>query len=178
MVKIVDNEKPYIHGLHNQTMEMQDDTSTYTVSGNELDPEITDNCQIDSITNDFNNKETLDGAELSIGTTTITWTAYDKGENSTSRSFDIRVSNSTSIKTIQKTNISIYPNPANNRLFYRADDNPIKELTMTDITGKTVIEKDHLQRKGDINISSLSKGLYIIHIKTTKGQFSTKVVKE
>ncbi len=65
---------------------------THTVVGTDLDPlPIDDNCQVASITNDYNNSSSLGGAVLPKGKTTVTWTVYDASGNSTTCTYDIRI---------------------------------------------------------------------------------------
>ncbi len=61
------------------TSEDGDDSDCqYTVQGGEFDlTAASDNCGIATITNDFNGAPTLDGANLQVGDTDVTWTVTD-----------------------------------------------------------------------------------------------------
>jgi hypothetical protein len=55
---------------------------SYTVQGTEFNPTVNENCPGFTLTNDFNNTNTLAGAVLPTGTTTVVWTIAD-GANAT-----------------------------------------------------------------------------------------------
>ncbi|MCK8524385.1 HYR domain-containing protein, partial [Aquimarina sp. D1M17] len=63
----------------------------YTTVATEFDPiSFSDNCDV-TLTNDYNNNPTLAGETFPIGTTTVTWTATDDSDNTTSCSIDVVV---------------------------------------------------------------------------------------
>ena len=66
----------------------------YTVENGEFDPIVTGNCSAVSITNDYNNSETLDGANFPLGNTTVTWTVSNAGGGTMDCSFDVIVEKS------------------------------------------------------------------------------------
>lgn len=80
-----------------------------------------------------------------------------------------------SIGEWKKSKVSIYPNPTNG-LFNVKSENEITELSIIDITGKTVF----IQKKTSttINIEHLDSGLYIIKVSTSEGVYSQKLIKE
>ncbi len=66
----------------------------YTVVGTELDPTVTYNCELESVTHDYGDaplNTTLDGAIFSLGTTTVIWTAVDEFGNSSTCAIEITV---------------------------------------------------------------------------------------
>ncbi|MBT3621346.1 MAG: T9SS type A sorting domain-containing protein [Flavobacteriales bacterium] len=70
---------------------------------------------------------------------------------------------STTINNIEALHFSIYPNPANNKITINTTQQHIL-VSIYNITGKKVIETT----KKTINTSSLSKGCYIIEIKSNE----------
>ncbi|MDE5420216.1 HYR domain-containing protein, partial [Labilibaculum sp. DW002] len=64
--------------------------SYYLTPGTEFDPTFSDNCSA-SITNDFNNSNTLKEAHFPVGTTDVVWTATDEAGNSVNCSIQIIV---------------------------------------------------------------------------------------
>ena len=70
-------------------------TCNYTASGGEFDPVVSDNCGTPTITNDFDNSNSLDGSVFPVGSTTVTWTATDGCGNTATCSFTIIVSDMT-----------------------------------------------------------------------------------
>ncbi len=68
-----------------------EEVGTYQVSGNVLDPiEVSDNCTF-TVTNDYSNTSTLDGASFPVGETLVTWSASD-GNNTVTCSYTITIS--------------------------------------------------------------------------------------
>lgn len=176
-VEVVDNTNPEITCVGDQEVNA-DDTHTYTVNGDEFDPtETSDNCGVASIENDFNNQSTLAGAQIPEGITTIVWTIEDEAGNTNSCNFDITVNEYVSIETLQQKGISIYPNPTNGELNFEFTNNDIQKLTISDITGKRIIEKSEIQKNETIDLYGFESGIYIICIQTNKEKFTTKIVK-
>ena len=61
-------------------------------SGTFLDPIlIGDNCGVASVTNNWTNTNTLNGATFPVGTTNVVWTAIDSSGNPTSCNYDVVV---------------------------------------------------------------------------------------
>ena len=136
ILTVEDNTNPVIVCVGNQTV-TADNTHFYIVQSTEFDPtETSDNCGIASVENDFNNSSTLAVAQIPEGTETITWTITDNFNNSETCSLDITVNTYVDIKTLQKNDTSIYPNPMNDILNFDFADNNIQKLTISDITGK------------------------------------------
>ncbi len=59
--------------------------------GNDLDPIVTDNCQLPTVINDYTQSNSLDGAVFSKGKTLVTWTATDASGNSSTCSYHIKI---------------------------------------------------------------------------------------
>ncbi|MBK7408030.1 MAG: HYR domain-containing protein [Saprospirales bacterium] len=69
------------------------DQCDYTVQGDEFDPGIVDdNCPGVTLTNDYNNTATLDGAVFPVGSTNVTWTATDAAGNTSTCEVTIVIS--------------------------------------------------------------------------------------
>jgi len=176
-VEVEDNTHPVITCIENQTVDANE-THFYIVSGAEFEPtELTDNCGVASVENDFNNTSTLSGVQLPEGTTTIIWTITDNSENGSTCSFDITVNAYVGIETIQQNGISIYPNPTNGIINFEFLNNNIQKLTVSDITGKQIIEKITIEQKEIIDLSSFVNGIYIISIQSDNEIFNIKIVK-
>lgn len=71
---------------------------------------------------------------------------------------------------------SVFPNPSADVININAKET-IESYKIMDLLGKTIVSKDY---KDDavINISSLSKGVYILQLSSEKGVASKKIVKE
>ena len=177
-VEVVDNTDPEITCVGNQTKQLLEGETVYTVSGTEFDPtESSDNCDF-SVINDFNSSTTLDGANFSIGLTTVVWTITDNAGNPANCSFDVQVNAFVNIETLQQNGISIYPNPTNGILNFDFTDNNVQQIKISDLTGKTIIEKVNIQQNEMIDLSNFESGIYIIKIQTDNEIFTTKIVKE
>ena len=59
--------------------------------GNDLDPQVTDNCQVQSVVNDLTNTASLGGRVFGKGKTLVTWTATDIHGNSSTCSYNIKI---------------------------------------------------------------------------------------
>lgn len=68
-----------------------------------------------------------------------------------------------------KTNIDIVPNPATNYINI-SHDVELKDIKLIDVTGKIILTST----EDNINISSLSKGVYMIRVEDINGNFDTK----
>ena len=178
-VIINDNTNPTITCIGNQTKQLTEEQTVYTVVGTEFDPTATDdNCGIASVTNDFNDLTTLENAEFPIGLTTVIWTITDNYDNFATCNFDVQVNAFVNIETLQQNGILIYPNPTNGILNFDFTDNNVQQIKISDLTGKTIIEKTEINQNEMIDLSSFESGIYIIKIQTDNEIFTTKIVKE
>lgn len=81
---------------------------------------------------------------------------------------------STSAANLQ--NLQVYPNPAVNAFYIVGSSvEQIKEVSATNTLGQTT---KLLYNNGKVDVSHLSKGLYIIQIKTSQGELSQKIIKK
>ena len=91
-VTINETEAPTISCVTDQTRNTNNGVCTYTVVGTEFNPTaFADNCTGSTISNDYNNSNTLAGAIFPKGTTTVTWTVTDASGNTATCSFDVTV---------------------------------------------------------------------------------------
>jgi len=78
IVNVNDDQDPTISCVGDQTRNTNAGSCDYLVSGTEFDPlSFGDNCTGATISNDYNNLATLDGAVFPSGITTVTWTVAD-----------------------------------------------------------------------------------------------------
>lgn len=75
-----------------------------------------------------------------------------------------------------KSAIKYYPNPVKNILNYIGREK-INEINIFDATGKKVETHTTNSEKGNIDISALNNGMYIISGKTDKGTETFKIIK-
>ena len=75
-------------------------------------------------------------------------------------------------------NVTIYPNPANDRLFIETEVE-IEEVVVYDIYGRYKVAKSQSHKDTEIliDLSNLSKGVYFVNVKTSVGSVVKKIVK-
>lgn len=71
----------------------------------------------------------------------------------------------------------VYPSPVRHRLYIRGDIGNIEEVRISDTAGQTLILNKQVIPNEGINVSSLSKGIYFIIIKTDNEVIQQKFMK-
>ncbi len=174
----IETEAPTIN-LPENTSVSADETNFYTVDGVEFDPiSIDDDCGILSITNNFNNSSTLDGAKIPVGTEIITWTAIDNSGNITSLNFSVEVSSTTGIQPEKNSRITIYPNPVSSVLNIQFEENNQNSMTLYTLTGEILFSKETNKSSEQIDVVNLKKGIYILQVISKGENYFSKIVKE
>lgn len=77
--------------------------------------------------------------------------------------------------TASRGNISVYPNPTTGMLNIRTAGEVIRETRLFDITGQLVLQSGNTT---SIDISHVSRGLYLLHIITENGVVTERVVRQ
>jgi hypothetical protein len=77
--------------------------------------------------------------------------------------------------TASRGNISVYPNPTTGMLNIRTAGEVIRETRLFDITGQLVLQSGNTT---SIDISQVSRGLYLLHIITENGVVTERVVRQ
>ena len=75
-----------------------------------------------------------------------------------------------------KTNIDIYPNPANDRL--NIDIEEKAQVEIINIQGQIVDSKSLTEKTNNLDISNLRSGVYTLRIKTERGIVIRKLIKQ
>ena len=85
------------------------------------------------------------------------------------------VATSESIDYFEK-NISVFPNPTNDFLFVKNADNQlfIEDIQVKNVLGQTV---EIFYNDNKIDVSALNNAVYLLEIKTNKGTFAKKIIK-
>jgi len=73
-------------------------------------------------------------------------------------------------------NLSIYPNPTNGVVYIKVSDDTINSITVTNMTGKVLVEKAVNADQTDIDLSSYNKGIYLVKVVTANDSYIEKVV--
>ena len=99
-----------------------------------------------------------------------------KGNSESAYLIKLHTEQSLSTTSFDAANVFVvYPNPVQNVLHLQATNFiNIKGVQIIDLQGKIVLEETN----DTINVSNLSKGLYIVKIATEKGTFTKKFIKE
>lgn len=71
--------------------------------------------------------------------------------------------------------ITIYPNPTNGIFSIKSHQDRLEEIHIYDIVGKTIYHKIISGQKHDVDISSIPKGNYFIHLKTNSTLIKEKI---
>jgi hypothetical protein len=75
----------------------------------------------------------------------------------------------------------VYPNPTKGILYFDLPDTKIQKLTISDITGKQILQETEIDKKETMlpahDLSDFKSGVYIISIQTKNGIFTSKIIK-
>jgi hypothetical protein len=153
-------------------------SGAYTVQGDEFDLEsYEDNCSVTTITNDFNDSQTMADAEIPAGTHNMNWEVIDASGNSQSCSFDLKVSEYTGITGLKESDIQVYPNPTDGKLHIQSESLPIERLSLITLSGHKVIEKTMVDKaRPTLDMSELAPGVYILTIQTSKEMSTVRII--
>ncbi len=172
VVTIDDNIAPVVNCLGDQTKTVSGDS--YSVSGDEFDPTITEGCDY-TLINDYNNSETLSSAEFPLGTTNVKWKATDTFGNSDSCSFAVTVTVTNGINDIALDDFNVYPNPSNGIFYFQVQD--IRNVEICDLTGKKLMAEKNNNGINKVDLSEFENGVYILTIKTDTKMYVKKLIK-
>ncbi|NOZ35859.1 MAG: T9SS type A sorting domain-containing protein [Chlorobi bacterium] len=121
----------------------------------------------------------IKGTPTDVQTVNIKVVAKDIFNAEVSDVYKLSVKNSSSVTDLTPGTVSIYPNPANNKLHISVLNYSQKgEIVIYDITGKKMLNSELVSSTQTVDISSLTKGIYIVEIKFIKGVFKQRIVKE
>ncbi len=71
--------------------------------------------------------------------------------------------------------LSIYPNPANDVLYLKANGTDISKVQMFDLVGKEVYSNNNSTANLTINLSNVAGGIYILKVLTSEGEYTSKI---
>lgn len=139
-----------------------------------------------NVVNNFNSNITLDGAQdytfsiiHSPGYSGDELTKISLESNGGKMDLDIEFKNGTivGIEEQQLAEITVYPNPANQNLYFKTDSEfIIDDLSVLNISGQIVLKKNLISIKNGINISGLKNGIYILQMKAGGKMISKKFI--
>jgi len=90
------------------------------------------------------------------------------------------VTQATGIENKEFSNLKIYPNPVRDYLSIDIGDSNVSniEISIIDLSGKIVYNKNYNNTVNTIDVSNYSSGLYFVEIKTSKGIQKLKLIIE
>ncbi|MEI7596327.1 MAG: M1 family aminopeptidase [Bacteroidota bacterium] len=74
--------------------------------------------------------------------------------------------------------ITVYPNPCNNKLTLNLRADIEATIFICDITGRSIMNKQVNNAQSSIDVSTLNSGMYLIKIRTNRGEVIKKFVKD
>lgn len=91
---------------------------------------------------------------------------------------NIIVNNNLTVNNVVKGSIALFPNPVKNNLnFSLPNGEKIAKISVTNIAGQTVLNKEFSQNT--INLENLKPGVYLVTISNNKGvSYTSKFIKE
>ncbi len=159
-----DTLAPVITCPANFTYNLLQFQNNYTVSGTSLDPiSASDNCNIESVLNDFNSNASLAGVDFPAGTETITWTVTDVDGNTATCTVDVTVNVFNAIDDLSDLGISMYPNPSTG--IFSIENAQNFNILISDAFGKTIASYANVQdAKFEVDLTAFPAGVYFVTV--------------
>jgi Zn-dependent metalloprotease len=114
------------------------------------------------------------GSIVAPGTYTVTMTATS-GTTATCN-FTLTVTPNLSVAQNVKENVVIFPNPAKNQITIKGEFESNESITIFNLLGQKVIERNSISNEEKIDVSKLESGVYTIYFNASKSSY--KFVKE
>jgi uncharacterized protein with FMN-binding domain len=112
----------------------------------------------------------------SIGTYPVVATINDANYQGTaSGSLEI-TSISTNVTGQLLNDVQLYPNPSKDVIWVRASVSVITKISVMNLNGVTVFEKDNCTQLEPLDISNLAKGVYVVCVDSKSGRGSYRVI--
>ncbi|MCD4833807.1 MAG: T9SS type A sorting domain-containing protein [Bacteroidales bacterium] len=119
------------------------------------------------------------GTPDAAGSLTLKVTAIDMALASVWDEFVLTIASGTGIDDVLGNNLSIYPNPTNGIIIISIENlDSEMNLVITDITGKTIINKILQNTNTEIDLSNYAKGIYFIQLYNNNEVTTRKIVIE
>ncbi|TVZ52463.1 HYR domain-containing protein [Dokdonia sp. Hel_I_53] len=163
-ITVEDNEAPTITCPSDETVSV-DQGDQYTIPNYTLS--FQDNCSATV------SQSPAAGTTIGAGVQTITFTATDPSGNSVDCSFNLTVDETLSIKDQSAIKVSVYPNPVTDILMIDTAT-PVEKVNVYALSGQKVFSTTSSQ----VEMSTLSTGIYFVHITTGQGSSYKRVIKK
>lgn len=86
--------------------------------------------------------------------------------------------NATYVNKNEAITIDLFPNPTTSSIYFKSPTLETYYITVSDLTGKVLIEDRFTDNEYKLNLGLLFKGLYFISIKSDKGSTVRTIIKE
>ncbi|TXE17777.1 HYR domain-containing protein [Psychroflexus gondwanensis] len=169
IVAVEDNLAPSLT-TQDITLDLAGNASISILPNDVLD-QVTDNC-----TNSENITLSLDvDTFTSTGTYTVSLTGVDEEGNSISMSAQVVVDDTLGTNDVNfNSGLSLYPNPAIDRITIEHQNSPIDQVDVFDINGRLV----KASREAQLDVSSLSSGVYIVKVRSNQKHAFIRFIKQ
>lgn len=81
------------------------------------------------------------------------------------------------LQNVVSDNVFIYPNPVNDKLYIKTNNNRIETIVLYDVMGKEIMKKQITNNEIELDVQSLHSGLYIIKLYGENAVKSKKIMK-
>ncbi|MFA7379117.1 MAG: choice-of-anchor V domain-containing protein [Bacteroidia bacterium] len=125
-----------------------------------------------------------DTITLYIGALAANHNHATSGDYGYTRTFVLMPQLTNSISHVRSNALQVYPNPVADKIFINGiASEKVKTISVTDISGKAVIENLRTEGANPITISldkhpALSSGVYFLNVSTTENVYTQKIIKE
>ena len=111
-----------------------------------------------------------------VSTAATIKSVYLHGGTVTSVSYTGCIGATGNVKENTKINLSVFPNPAYDKITVTCQTQGNKTAQMFDVTGEKVKEIDFSAQETELNMRDLSNGIYLLRLKTSDGTESRKII--
>ncbi len=127
-----------------------------------------------------NFSQTIYSYDENFNNTQLLYQYWDSGNSAWKNNYKIdyyySVMETQSVSQVEQTNVQVYPNPASDFLFVKSD-NKLDKVLVLNMNGQVVYNSPKLQGQTTvIDMTAFSKGAYLVQIKDSKGNISTRKV--
>lgn len=120
----------------------------------------------------------LVGSTLGLGTYNYNVTVTDSVGCTASGSMQLIIDECAGLEELSELGVSIYPNPSNGIFNYNLDKFENAHFTILDVTGKVVSEIDAENQIGEIDLTHVENGVYIIKVNINEQTHSSRLIKQ
>jgi hypothetical protein len=114
---------------------------------------------------------------LSDGCYTVTVT--DAASCTSTATTCVGIGSATGIKkNVQNASFKFYPNPTDGKIFIEFNSASERKIELYDVTGRIIIDQKTNDAVTQLNIETLSNGVYYVQIKDSDGNRQFRIIKQ